>query len=371
MRTFPLLGTLIILFSVSCKLQTPNKQISKPHSENKLDTRLSKLIDDQVLDLNHKTELAVALTSNDSIFYYGSKHNKGKCAVVDNSLSLFEIGSISKVFTSQLLVIASEEQLIEIDQSINDFFDFEFREYKDISLEELSSHSSGLPTMPAYFFDPLIDSINPYKDYTSDVLLRDLKEELSPIKATSGDWEYSNFGVSVLGHILGSVYEAPYKSVLQEKILDPIGMEYTTTERDKIRSILVPGLNENGAITSNWDLAAITPAGGIISNVRDLAYYSIHSYAKENTVFPIQSQKILSQPRKNTDQALGWMIYNKASGEPYCYLHAGQTGGYTAIMMIQPASKKSVTILSNYHDVNNTILLLGFKLMKELLNGNY
>lgn len=363
---------IVIIFSVTLVYSCKYKQ-GVNHSKNyefEFKAGMIKFVDEQVANLYDNAELAVSVTTNDSIYYYGSRNDKGKILKVDNRLTLFEIGSISKVFTSHLMLHAQQEILLNIDQPIDDFLEIKNKENRGITLKELSSHSSGLPTMPNYFFDPLIDSINPYKDYTTKILLDDLETNISSKDGTKGKWEYSNYGVSLLGHIIEVVYDNSFHSIAQRKIFDPIGMSYSTTNRNNLKSNLAVGLNENGKPTSNWDLESVTPAGGIISNVRDLALYSIFSYDPSNTLFKIQTNKILSQERKSTDQALGWMIYKRKSGEPYCFLHSGQTGGYTSILLIHHESKKSVSILSNFSDQNNTVLVLGFKLMKELLNGN-
>lgn len=363
-----LLFSLIAISQYAC--DKTSKDTTTDYQEFDLTSSMTTFVDQQVANLYADTEFSIAVTTNDSIFYYGCKHENGDVIQQKNKLSLYEIGSISKVFTSHLLVHAVQDQLVTLDQDISSYFDVDLKDNQDITLQELSSHSSGLPTMPAYFFDPLIDSINPYKDYTADVLLNDLETRVTKSGET-GSWQYSNYGVSILGHILALVYKRPYKDLLQQKVFEPLGMTYTKADRRQLKSTLLTGLNESGEPTANWDMEAITPAGGIISNVRDMALYSIHAYDDANPLFKMQSQKILAQPRKNTDQALGWMIYNRASGEPYCYFHAGQTGGYTSILMIHPNSKKSVTILSNFTDMNNTVLVLGFKLLKEMINGNY
>lgn len=124
-----------------------------------------------------------------------------------------------------------------------------------------------------------------------------------------------------------------------------------------------------GKTTANWDLAAITPAGGLMSNVEDLSKYLIHCYSDLKNFFPYQSKKVLSQQRGNIDQAIGWMIYNRKSGKPYCYLHSEQTGGYASIILLQPDTKKSIIILSNISEKGNAILSLGFKLLKGIIQG--
>jgi len=73
---------LILIFQslllISCKNQEVRNEVNVEYSEFRIDSTLTKLVDKQVSNLFDRTEFAVALTSNDSIFYYGSRNNNGE-----------------------------------------------------------------------------------------------------------------------------------------------------------------------------------------------------------------------------------------------------------------------------------------------------
>ena len=370
-----LLLLLVIIVIQSCftkeKVNSEKVKLEDKILKIDIDPSITNLIDETVLAFPQQTELSVAFTSGDSISFYGAKNLEGKLELLDNKLSLFEIGSITKVFTSDLLVQSVQEQKIGLSQPLMDFFDFDLKNKKKITLEQLASHSSGLPSMPEYFFNPLVDEINPYKLYTEELMLADLESKIELSKETSEQWIYSNYAVSLLGYIVAKQNNLTYAELLSKNIFQPLGMKFSGVNRSALHSKQVQGLNAMGEPTSHWDLNAIVPAGGIVSNTHDLSKYTIACYDDENKVFPQQSMKILNQPRKSVDQALGWMIYNRKDGSPYCYMHSGQTGGFASLMLLQPGKKKSIIILSNISEEGNAILSLGFKLLKGLNEGSY
>lgn len=365
-----LIFLLPLILTPSCKTHHQANSGKEILSFN-VDDSITHLIEDVVSGLPDKTELAVAFTKGDSTSYYGAKNNEGQAIHINNHLTLFEIGSITKVFTSHLLAQAVQNGKITIDQPISHFIDFDLKDKSDITLKQLASHSSGLPGMPHYFFDPLVDSINPYQNYSEKIMLRDLESKIELDKESVDKWVYSNYGVSLLGYILARQNNSSFKELLQKDIISPFSLDYTSLGRSNLKSKLAMGMDSNGQQTSNWDLAAIAPAGGIISNVLDLSKYAIACYSKPNDVFSFQSTKVLNQPSKNADQALGWMIYKRKDGSPYCLLHSGQTGGYSSLILLQTDTKNSITILSNYSEEGNSILSLGFKLLKGLREGKY
>ena len=366
-------NTLFLLLLITVQSCSTTKKITsnKHFFDFDVHPSITALIEEQVLNFPAQTELAVAFTSSDSVAYFGCENINGELKQKENQLSLFEIGSITKVFTAHLLVQSVKANKNQIDQPLSDIFEFDLEHKKDITLRQLATHSSGLPGMPDYFFNPLLDSINPYKNYTEEILLSDLKSEIRLDTSLIDKWAYSNYAVSLLGYILADQHNLSYEELLQKNILGPLNMSFTTLNRNNLKSSLVSGMNAKGVPTANWDLSAIAPAGGIISNTEDLSKYVIDCYSETNKVFPLQSEKVLSQSRRNVDQALGWMIYNRKNGDPYCYFHAGQTGGYASIILLQPEAKKSVIILSNISEEGNAILSLAFKLLKGLREGKY
>jgi CubicO group peptidase (beta-lactamase class C family) len=152
---------------------SPKESIN--HLENNHGLLTQKQIDiiyNQIKLYPNKTQMAISIINGDSCFYYGAIKNKDTVSEIDNKYSLFEIGSITKVFTTTLLADFVLDSILTLDRYINDDLDFKLNNDIRISYKELANHTSGLPRKPSdLFFSSTIKSpLNPYKFYDTDKL---------------------------------------------------------------------------------------------------------------------------------------------------------------------------------------------------------
>ena len=139
-----------------------------------------------------------------------------------NSNTLFEIGSISKVFTGIALAHMVATEGLSLDDPIEDYLPDQVtvpsRNGELIRLIHLATHRSALPRLPTNM-NPA-DSNNPYADYT----IENLYEFLSGYELPRGIGaapEYSNLAVGLLGHLLELETELSYEDLVRERILEP------------------------------------------------------------------------------------------------------------------------------------------------------
>ena len=142
--------------------------------------------------------------------------------------TLYEIGSVNKVFTTLLLADAVERGEVRLDQSVAELLPegvtMPERDGQEITLLDLATYRSGLPRLPDNFAPQDVD--NPYADYTADDLYACLSgHELE--RGIDEAYEYSNLGVGLLGHVLALNAGTDYATLLKERILDPLGMDDT------------------------------------------------------------------------------------------------------------------------------------------------
>lgn len=362
-RLLLIILTTSLIASCKSQVETPNKLIDNL-IEKELDSGIANLLNEQFEKFNDNTELSIALVQNDTVSFFGGTKKEGQVTPIKNELSLFEIGSISKVFTTHLLMEAVNNNQLSLEDSISSFLELDSVRIGQISLSQLASHSSGLPNMPPSFFENLSDTLNPYKDYDSEKLLYDLDNEISVDEQMVDKFSYSNYGMSLLGHILSQVQEKTYQDLLEAEILSPVGMTNTFTNIKESKENLVAGY-ANGDPAIPWEMKAITPAGGIISNSADMSKYINATWTQNSEIF-INQTKFEIPRNKSLCQSLGWMKINSKSGKPY-YFHSGRTGAYSSIIIIKPSSKKGIIILSNISEDNNNLDNLGFKLMKKFV----
>ena len=301
-------------------------------------------------DFPENTEFSIAFIKNGEVTYYGAKRTDDTLAYSDNSDHLFEIGSITKVFTSTLLAELVSENELELNTPIQVYFDFPISN-KEITVLQLANHTSGLPRLPSNLYLDMVDQSNPYKEYSKRDLETYLTEELVLDNEPGTNYEYSNVGAGILGYLLEVHTGLTYEELLKKYVLSKYDMTNTTTSIDAINSDLVEGLDSEGNTTSNWNLNALVGAGGIISNVKDLSKFAFQQFDAENKGLELTRKSTFEIPEYRMEVGLAWNII-KPDAEHTWYMHNGGTGGYSSIMALDTESKNGVIILSNVSSFN-------------------
>lgn len=324
-----------------------------------------------ISEFANETQFALAFVKDSTVQYVGIKRTADSLHFIDNKDSVFEIGSISKVFTSTLLAYTAISGKIGIDDPIVSALPYSLKESekdgKVISYKTLANHTSGLPRLPdGMMWNAITNPDNPYKDYDQTKLENYLKNDmkLNAIPGTKN--EYSNLGAGLLGNVLEQVNGMSYEQQLQQKIFQPLAMSQTTTYREQVEKMLVKGRNQDGEITANWDLNSLKAAGAILSSVQDLQKFALANFTSDS-VLAFQRQKTF-QISDFMDIALGWHIMNTKAGNQW-HWHNGGTGGYRSFMGIDVKDKYGIIVLSNVsglHSESGKIDQLGFSLMKTL-----
>ena len=315
----------------------------------------------------NKTQFSIAFIHESTITFYGAERSNDTLKTIDNKSNVFEIGSLSKVFTSALLADLATENKLQIDYPIQKYLDFPLHDSLKITFKELANHTSGLPRIPSGFvWESLLHLDNPYKDFNEDRLLNYMSNEMELDEESDTSWQYSNIGAGVLGYTLTQIEGKIYEEMLQERIFKPLGMQNSTTQRILVADKLIPGLTKRGKTATNWDLGAIPGAGAIVSSAEDLSNFVQANFDPNNEALKLQQQKTVSVD-KNRDMALGWFI-RKQKAEQLLW-HSGGTGGYRSMLVLLPERKKGVVILTNIssgHKYAGRISSLGFSLLNSI-----
>ena len=314
------------------------------------------------------TELAIAVVEGQNISYYGFIKKDSTFEVKENATAIFEIGSITKVFTSTLLAHQVVNKKMKLDQLVKKFLPFKLKGNPKITLESLSNHTSGLPRLPDNLFPMMVNNPdNPYKGYNAEKLKEYCTKQLSLTNEIGAQSNYSNLGAALLGYAICQKTNKSYENLLQEFIFEPLKMNQSTTNQNLVEEQLVRGLDPDGKVTSNWDLEVLAPAGNVLSSVHDLSKFISANLDLKNPVFKLQrtKTKIINN---NMAIALGWHIIQSKTGKKV-YWHNGGTGGYTSSMAIDVNNKNGVVLLSNlsaFHPKMGNIDALVFELIDSL-----
>lgn len=261
--------------------------------------------------------------------------------------TLFEIGSVSKTFTATLLAAMVREGSVRLSDPIASYLPVGVRapgkDGRQITLLDLAEQRSGLPRLPSNMQDVLGD--DPYADYT----VADMYAFLGGYALTrdpGAAYEYSNYGVGLLGQLLASRAGVTYERLLQHSVLDPLGMRETgfATTGTPDRPALATGHDLSGAELPSWHFQSILPAGGILSSVSDMLKYLRCNMGRG----PLAADCLFAQkPRApgapRHEIGLVWNV-NSTTG---VIAHDGDTNGFHAIVAMSRDRQTGVVALSN------------------------
>jgi len=256
-------------------------------------------------------------------FYYGKKSLQNDEPISEDTI--FEIGSITKVFTTLILKDMVANGNVQLDEPIETYLSgIKIPKFakKKITLRHLATHLSGLPSLPNNF-NPK-NPMNPYADYSIDDLYHFLINYNLP-RAPGESFEYSNVGMGLLGHILSKKAGVDYKTLVSERICEKLGMKNTgITLPTEMEKHFAKGYHQMQEIP-HWDIPTLAGAGALRSNIKDMT-------------------KFLAACMSG-DIGLGWMISHSSHAD--VMWHNGGTGGFRAFLGFNPKTQKGIVVLSN------------------------
>lgn len=347
-RTF--LGLIILLAFSQASGQTTSVVNALDLTERQISEEQLDLIFKKTQELPANTEVSIGFIKDGEISYYGVRRSNDSLIFSNNSDHIFEIGSITKVFTSTLLANFVLDSIVKIDDRIQDYLDFRIKNRK-ITFLQLANHTSGLPKLPSNLNLEEVDFSNPYKDYDEAQLKEYLTQDLKTLTKPGKNYEYSNTGAGILGYILASKANTTYEDLLQKYIFSKYEMKNSTTDRSTISSKLVDGLDAKGKKTSNWDLNALVGAGGILSSIEDLSKFALAQFDIKNRELELTRKSTFDYPKYQMKVGLAWNIISPKDNVQW-HAHNGGTGGFSSMLVMDVENKNGVLILSNVSSFN-------------------
>lgn len=265
--------------------------------------------------------------------------------------TIYEIGSVSKVFTGLLLADAVAASRVSPVTPVEDLLPKSIKmprreETLPIRLWHLATHTSGLPRLP----DNLkpTDPNNPYADYDGKRLAAFLKKH-RPRKRPGEKIAYSNFGAGLLGEVLARERKLSYDALLKERVAEPLGLADTTIAlSDDQAERLAPPHMAGGAPGYNWDLGKLAGGGAIRSTADDLLRFAqAHVDPPEGKLGQAidMAWMVHQKPIEKGDFAMGfgWHVAHDGSTR----WHNGETGGYHGALFVNRPLKAAVVVLAN------------------------
>ncbi|TWT76224.1 Beta-lactamase precursor [Planctomycetes bacterium CA13] len=278
-------------------------------------------------------------------FHLGAA-NDGQTEADDNTI--YEIGSISKVFTGLLLADAVTKDPGMLERTPNSR-DCEVRlplwQDQSITWLDLATHQSGLPRLADNFTTG--QSKDPYATYDSTKAIEFLRRH--QLRRQPGtQHEYSNFAFSWLGYLLANRERVSYEQLLKHRITGPLEMTDTaiTLAPNQSPRLATPH-SSYGKETSYWDFADLPGAGGIRSSISDMMKFMHAQLDPLNSSLRETSELAWKQHNPGSENhlamGLGWYIARDGNTR----FHNGQTGGFHSAMFVNRKRSIAVVVLAN------------------------
>jgi D-alanyl-D-alanine-carboxypeptidase/D-alanyl-D-alanine-endopeptidase len=292
-----------------------------------------------VFVLGKPSGVAVAWVDADGTTFFSA----GKFAADDARAitpdTQFEIGSVTKVFTALLLAESVRAGKVKLDDPAAKFLlpagDPDQAALAKITLLSLTTHTSGLPRLPANIGPNPDANPDPYAKYDRAALVAGLRLH-GPTAPVGRSVAYSNFGVSVLGEALAAAWGVSYAEALDAHVLSPLGLKHTTVglPGKPLPDGIAPGHSSDGARVGNWTFLACAPCGALRSSARDLAIFLQAARGGEGAplheAFVATTAPKLPVPDMGGQIGMGWFLLGDAADRTVW--HNGATGGYRSFV---------------------------------------
>jgi len=307
---------------------------------------------------------------------HGKRYVKGFCspdavkAILPDAGTVYEIGSITKIFTCILLAKLEADGLVGLDDTIAEHLPRNLElppEVAAITLSQLATHTSGLPGVADNFQKLILEDPHTWEGrgtYYAKYKKEDLYEGLRTVKLKhkpDTQWEYSIIGMGTLGHILELKSGQPYEMLVKEIICEPLGMKDTTITLSKDqRDRMAIGYDSKGIPVPPWEFDVLGSQGAIRSTVKDMLTFAEANLTVDASALSAAMQRVLQfrprafirpvealSPSNRLDmlQGLGWRKLALPKGD--AWVHPGATGAYRAYIGICKKPQVGIVLLSS------------------------
>lgn len=315
------------------------------------------------VEAKKSTGMVVATIEPDGSTSIAAFGDPGPAARPLDADSVFEIGSITKVFTATLLAEMADRGEVRLDDPVAKYLPASARvperNGKQITLIDLSTQSSGLPRLPDNMKPA--NPMNPYADYSPEQLFDFLRRYELP-RDIGAQFEYSNLGVGLLGQALSLRAKTDYETLVKERILTPLQMDHSgVTLTPWMREHLAKGHGAGGMLVPNWDLPTLAGAGALRSTMNDMLKFARANLGfTDSRLSRVMQQTHVVRREVAPDMSIGmnWLT-RRLNGRDVVW-HNGGTGGYRTWLGFDKTRKIAAIVLTNAAIGNDD---LGFELV--------
>lgn len=274
---------------------------------------------------------------------------------------IFEIGSITKVFTAILLCVLIEEGIVDPKAPLSEMSPDLCAVPNWITPESLTTHTSGLPNFYLPLWRVLFSTLqrDPYASFSRSDLLSWLQNWAGKDPGTKRRHAYSNLGVGLLGEAMAMKTGVSFPDLLAQKVTGPLGLGDTTARlsAEQTGRFMQPR-NTKGKDVPAWTFDALAGAGALRSSAYDLIQFSVEVLRALDQPLTALDRAICRSveplvglgrrgAREPKAQCSGWLSLKLDRAAPGMLHHDGATAGSTCTLYICPEKAAALGILSN------------------------
>jgi CubicO group peptidase (beta-lactamase class C family) len=276
---------------------------------------------------------------------------------------IYEISSITKTITASLLFKAIEEGRINMEDCIDKYLDLPKKDHYP-TIKQILTHTSGYKGF--YFETQMVTNFFNRRNDFYGISKEQLINRIGKIKIKNRiySFNYSNFGISIIGAILSKIYQEDYTKIIEKYLKEELGLNNT---------IISNSLGDLGNYWKWLENDAYLPAGGLTSNIEDMLKYAQSQLNEMPEYLSIMHNifiEINATSRRNANMnirfdSIGatWIIDSNNN----IIWHNGGTSNYNSYIGFDKERQIAVVILSNLPpNYRIPATVMGIKLLKEL-----
>lgn len=339
---------------------------------------------------HHIPGVAVAIYTNGkpTTYYFGYADLEKKKPITKQTI--FELGSLSKIFTSLLFTQAVDNEKLQLNTPVSKYLP---RLDTHLSLQDLATHTAGLPsTLPKAIatrsqLDQYLEGLRPNTDRSERV--------------------YSNLGVGLLGFALEAETQTDLDTLYRKQILQPLGMRpIGLTVPKNLERFYAQGYDQQGRKVSHINAELLGGAYAIKASADDMKRFLGAAVGLETTpwsiTFPMRLTQSTYVKLSNANQGLAWLIHPLTSETMSTLLRevhkveftpvrikerlpapiyngnalidkTGGTDGFRSYIAVVPNKKLGIVLLANKSLPDNSLAITGreilFRMVKDQNNA--
>lgn len=293
-------------------------------------------------EIYHVPGLAIAIVQGDSLFSstYGIKNEKGEPLLVSTAIAT---GSLSEPVLAYAALRLVQDGKIDLKDKITaylPYFKMQGEGYKKMRIHQLLTHSSGIENYTVFYDNPSF-APNAVETTTRSIQTQKPRWELPDVQILRSAYNYD-----ILADLIGKVTKQPFENFVQQEIFRPIHMDNSAFY--KLKSAAAPFYTSN-YLNYDYKEGSTYPynrehggSSGLHASTADLAQWAYQVLHEDNSIFFSKELKT----SKYTAVGFGWDINTEVNGRDI-FTKGSSIGGFNAQIIMIPASKMAVIVLSN------------------------